>query len=55
MKAFLIKWVLGKVIELIVDVVKDKVKDTESTIDDNFAKCLEDNKDEIAKLVKSKL
>jgi|LGVF01.1.fsa_nt_gb hypothetical protein len=55
MKTFLIKWLIGKVLELIVDVVNKKAKDTESTIDDSFAKCLEENKDEIAKAIKEKV
>lgn len=55
MKTFLIKWLIGKALELIVDVVSKKAKDTKSTIDDSFAKCLEENKDEIAEAIKKKV
>jgi len=53
MQALLLKILLPRLFDLVVDVIKDKVQDTDSEIDDTVLAGLEEHKSEIVDAAKS--
>ena len=53
MQALLLKILLPRLFDLVVDAIKDKVEDTESKIDDTVLAGLEEHREEIVDAAKS--
>jgi hypothetical protein len=55
MIAFLAKFVLPMIFDAVVEAAKESVDDTETSVDDNFVKTFEENKEGLIKLATKKL
>jgi len=53
MMSFILKWILPKALDLILDVVSEKVKDTSSNIDDKILNVLKSEKRQIIEAAKN--
>jgi hypothetical protein len=54
LQALLIKWAVSAVLDVVIDVAKSKVAESDNDIDDRWVEQLENNKDLIKDTIKGK-